>query len=584
LGNFYKFTFNIPKPNVNQNHNSLFMRKALFFLLACFVMYNSFAQDENIKNKVPSTYDRSSLGILFLNFEGEKNQNLLFEKVKTVVFPDKYDNNNLQSLLITPPYTRSATPADVQAAILAHLEKEKIGLQTLAKWYSRKPDGSMSLELIHERGRFSATDADFIKAQTTKRGNAALEDYGNRLVNLSYILVIDVKDIKNAKEASKTDLKGWQANVTGHLFKVAFNDEIQNAFYDAWIYDDDTKAQKDEKIKKFESLKVPFVAISKATVSVTAMQPESTTNLGMFMKPKTEDQLMQELAQKCIDDVIYRIEMNVEEFKVKTAIYDVRPLRAKIGLKEGLKTDQRFFVYEYVYNEKTKQTIPKKRGVIRAGAKSKIVDNRKVASGDMPTSKFYQVAGRKIEQGFTLQQQNDLGMELSLGYEIGEVGGVYARFDIRTGRFVGIRALFIYVEGGLALGEYPGANSIINSTTSQPTISSSDYTFLRYGGGIAKGLQFTRNIELRPYIGAGIEQATNDDFDDSYNISALYIKPGLNLALNLKHNFQIIGGLGSYAFISNATSSTDEDLGKAWDEIFKERSGLSYVVGLKVMF
>lgn len=559
------------------------MRKALFILLAFFVMYNSFAQDESIKNKVPSTYDRSSLGILFLNFEGEKNLSQLFEKAKTVVFPDKYDNNNLQSIFITPPYTRSATPADVQTAILAQLEKEKIGLQTLAKWYSRKPDGSMSLELIHERGRFSATDADYIKAQTTKRGNAALEDYGNRLVNLSYILVIDVRDIKNAKEASKSDLKGWQANVTGHLYKIDFNDEIQNAFYDAWIYDDDSKAQKDEKIKKFESLKIPIVTVSKATVSVSAMQPESTTNIGMFMKPKTEDQLMQELAQKCIDDVIYRIEMNVEEFKVKTAIYDVRPLRAKIGLKEGLKTDQRFFVYEYVYNEKTNQTVPKKRGVIRAGAKSKIVDNRKVASGDMPTSRFYQVAGRKIEQGFTLQQQNDLGMELALGYESGEVGGVYARFDIRTGRFVGIRALFIYVEGGLALVEYPGANSIINAATSQ-SVSSSDYTFLRYGGGIAKGLQFTRNIELRPYFGAGLEQATNKDFDDGYNISALYIKPGINLALNLKHNFQIIAGAGSYVFIANPTDTNDIEFSKAWDEIFKGRSGLSYVFGLKVMF
>lgn len=554
------------------------MRKALFFLLACFVMFSSFAQDAGIKNKVPSTYDRSSLGLLFLNFEGEKNQAQLFEKIKTVIFPDKYDNNNLESIFLTPPFTRAATPSDIQAAILAQLEKEKIGLQTLAKWYNRKPDGSMSLELIHERGRFSATDADYIKAQTTKRGNAALEDYGNRLVNLSYILVIDVKDIKSAKELSKTDLKGWQANVTGHLFKVAFNDEIQNAFYDAWIYDDDTKAQKDEKIKKFESLKVPLIAVSKATVSVSAMQPESTTNLGMFMKPKTEDQLMQELAQKCIDDVIYRIEMNVEEFKVKTAIYDVRPLRAKIGLKEGLKTDQRFFVYEYVYNEKTNQTIPKRRGVIRAGSKSKIVDNRKVASGDMPTSKFYQVAGRKIEQGFTLQQQNDLGMELSLGYEIGEVGGAYARFDIRTGRFVGIRALFIYLEGGFALGEYQGATSNFTGVTD------ADFTFLRYGGGIAKGLQFTRNIELRPYIGAGLEQATNDDFEKGYNISALYIKPGLNLALNLKHNFQLVGGAGFYMFIANPTDTEDAEFDKAWDEIFKDRSGLSYMVGLKIMF
>jgi len=37
----------------------------------------------------------------------------------------------------------------------------------------------MTMDLIFERGMFNASDAEYIKAQTTKRGNALLQDYGN---------------------------------------------------------------------------------------------------------------------------------------------------------------------------------------------------------------------------------------------------------------------------------------------------------------------------------------------------------------------------------------------------------------------
>lgn len=542
------------------------MRKTLLSLALLIVALSVFAQSADKIKTVPTTYDRSSLGVLFLNFEGDKYFDRLVDKIGNVSFPDKYNNNNFPTLLVKPPFSRQSMPLSPQNEIKSFLEAQKAGLQTIAKWYSRQPNGSMSLDLVHERGRFSATDDDFLRAQTTKRGSAALEDYGNRLVNLSYILVIDVKDIKNAKDLSMTNMKGWQATAVGYLYRINFTEEVQNAFYDTWIYEDDSKSIAEEKRRKFEALDIPLILVSQEAVQITAMQPESTTGLGMFVKPKSEDELMQDLAQKSLDEVIYKIEMKVEEFKVKTSIHQVRPIRAKIGLKEGLKTDYRFFVYEYVYNEKLNQAIPKRRGVIRAGSKSSIVDNRKEATGKTETSKFYQVAGSKLEEGFTLQQQNDFGLEITAGLEIGGIGGFLGRADLRLGRFVGMRSTFVYVEGGIDAGDYSGM----------------DFAFMRYGGGLAKGFQLMRNIELRPYIGVNIERATSDSYPEGDYLEILYFKAGANLALNLKHNFQIIGGIGSHSIIGNAT---DKD-GNEWDWLanFNDREGVSTLVGIKIMF
>jgi hypothetical protein len=172
----------------------------------------------------------------------------------------------------------------------------------------------------------------------------------------------------------------------------------------------------------------------------------------------------------------------------------------------------------------------------------------------MGTSQFYQVAGRKLDAGFTLQQRNDFGIEVSLGPEIGSVGGIYARLDYRLGRYIGIKAIFVYGEGGF------------------------DTDFLRYGAGIAKGFQLMRNIELRPYIGAGVESTESN----STSISSLYFRTGANLALNLKHNFQLIGGMGMYGFLGDATDSDGVVYG-TWDDLY-DRSGPATLIGIKVMF
>ncbi len=524
---------------------------------------------QNVANsalKVPSTYDRSSVTYLVLDYPGDYHFNFVRNNVGKIVYSDKYYNNNVSFITMQSPYARNYAGANRAQLILENLISKRVANDIVAKWYSMDKDGKMSLDLIHSRGMFNATDEAYLQAKTTKRGNAQLEDYGNRLIDRSYVVVIDYYDIKTMEEAKVKDMRGWQTGFQAYLYKIDYNEAVQNKIYDAWIYDDDTPEVKASKREALSKIEIPLVFVN--NVMLTATESESTKSSSLNIlgskKPKTDDELMAGVLQKSYDEVLYNLEMRVEHFRVITSIFGVRPIRAKIGKKEGIKTDNRYFAYEYVYDEKTDLTEQKFRGVIRAT--KKIANNVQVATGKSPTTEFYQTSGRRLQTGYLLQQKNDFGGELSVGYEIGEIGGIYGRLDIRTGRFVGARALFVYIEGGYESATY-GANNPF------------DFKFTRYGAGLAKGLQLTRNSELRPYIGVGIEE-TKDPSD--IKLSTVYFKGGANLNINIKHNVQIFGGVGYY-MTGDCKNENGANFGK-WDEVFPDRSGMAIVAGLKIGF
>ncbi len=517
------------------------------------------------QNATSPSYERNSITLMFVDSRGMNHWSQVKEKISSLDLSDKYDNHNLQQMLIQPSFGRS----NVGATQLLNKYKDEIDKTNtcrniLSKWYNRKEDGTMDMELMHSRGRFSATDADFLIASSTQRGEAALKDLGNRLVNRSYILLVDFTEIKSMAEVGSDELEGYRANVSGYLYRLDLDDETRNAFYDCWIYEDDSPEVRAGKLRAYEKLKVPLVGVKSVSASVTSSQ---TKKYGS----KTDDQLIEQLAQKSYDELLYNLEMEVDEFKVTTSLYARRPLQAKIGRKEGLQTDNRFYVYEHVLNARTNQIRQVRRGVIRAGSQSQIHDNRHEAFGDMGTSTFYQVGGRRLHEGYTLMQRNDHGIEILLGAEVGGIGGGYGRLDLRTGRFTGIKAFFIYVDAGL-----DGGNAVIEEEET--------FTFLRLGAGLAKGFHLTRNTEFRPYLGLGVENASSENFKEDDALQAYYMKGGANLALNLTHNFQLLAGAGSYWFVTNAENKSETAPDVQWDTLFENRSGLSLVFGIKFMF
>ncbi len=542
------------------------MRKISF--LAVFLFYIAgftIAQDvigSGIKLRVPETYDRSSITYLVLDYPSVNHFSFVRRNIEKIVFSDKYFNNNLGYLNFKAPYEKGYTGFDKANLIGNSLKSQRVSNKIVAKWYSMDIDGKMNLDLVHSRGMFNATDEAILQAKTTKRGNAQLEDYGNRLIDRSYVIVVDYHDIKTMQEAKIKDMRGWQCSYQAFLYKVDYSDTVRNKIYENWIYDDDTPQVVAAKKEALSKIEIPLIYVDR--IDLTVSESESTKSQGTT-KPKTDDEMMQSILQKSYNEILYNLEMKIEHFKVISTIYGVKPIVAKIGKKEGVLTDYRFFAYEYVHDRRSNSTVQKLRGVIRAT--KKIADNVQVATGQSPTTEFYQTAGRRMETGYLLEQRNDYGAELSAGYELGAIGGIYGRLDLRMGRFVGIPAMFIYIEGGFEAKEY----------------NYHKYNFVRYGIGAAKGLQLTRNIELRPFAGLGIEETKIVPAGtEEIKVSTTLFKLGSNINLNIKHNIQLFGGAAFY-IAGKAKDENKVDYGK-WSSWFTDRGGLSLTAGLKFGF
>ena len=400
----------------------------LIFVSTCFLRTN--AQDIKSAEKIPSSYDRSAITLFFLDIPGVNHSEQIKNKIYQLSFSEKYYNNNFSNLSIQAPYSLANANSNHITFITKYLQEKKIAKEIVSKWYSRKADGTMSMSLIHQRGMFNATDAAFLKAEATKRGNAVLQDYGSRLINRSYILVLDFQQVKSASEVGDRGTKGWQATVTGYLFKIDYEKNTQNKIFNDWINDSDTPEVRAEKNARYEMINIPVSFVTNVTRNVSAEQAIKRSTLATILFPdENDDQLMMDIVQDGYNDILYSLTKKYEDFRVKTTLEQTHPLRAKIGKKEGVKTDNRYFAYEYVYKEKTNTTKQRYRGVIRATAQ--IVDNRKIATGNMGTTKFYQIAGKRLKTGYLLQQRNDAGIEISIGYGIGNIPSVKGFDGIR---------------------------------------------------------------------------------------------------------------------------------------------------------
>ena len=115
--------------------------KNLSFLFLLFIFVVS-ANSQVVKQtfKVPSTYDRSSITVVVLDFPDGNHSSALREKIGRIVFADKYYNNNVEYLTLNSPFGRNdltIKPADL---IKKAIEDKKMANEIVSKWYSRKSE------------------------------------------------------------------------------------------------------------------------------------------------------------------------------------------------------------------------------------------------------------------------------------------------------------------------------------------------------------------------------------------------------------------------------------------------------------
>ncbi|MBO7477051.1 MAG: hypothetical protein J6U04_03865 [Salinivirgaceae bacterium] len=567
-------------------------RLLLFALLGTLQMGHVSAQT-GLSTSDATEYNRNSLTIMMV--EGGKYGTELKEAISHIVVPEKFDDNMLDQRLLLP--------SDNSDNLRQQLEIMRAANRILAKWFSRSDDGKFNMSVIHERGLYNATDADVVAASASKRGLSKLQDAGEKLISHSYVMVMAFGKIKTMDEiydeqdaarrkAAKASGKefvpvsrtknGYKGEVAGFLFRLSDVPQAMDNFYsNMWIFDDDSPATIAAKRQMFDTttFKMSFVT------SVVSNCEATQSNLGTQM---TKAQLFDVLMNNSVRGLVYGFENKVDEWKVRTALYSTFPLRAKIGTKENLAVEDRYFVYEFRMN-KNNEVYADRRGVVRA---KKVVNNSHVAEGSgsddlkNTTSKFYQIAGHKLEPGMFLEQSNDMGLGVTVGGAAGSLGGAYISIEGLAGQYLGITQLKVFLGGHIGFNSY------------ELDYSSDNTSVLFYGGelGISKGYFIMRNVSVSGQAGMALEwgdildSKVKEKYYNDCLVQGLFGFVGAQLAVNIKYNAQIVGGLNYYAEIGNATLTKDtesdesKDLGVGYSKVFDGRAGANINVGLRIQF
>jgi len=468
------------------------------------------------------------------------------------------------------------------------LNQNKVGQQIMARWFNRQPDGSFNVDVLKERGLFNANDNDFMVASASKRGESSLMDMGLQLVSQSYLLAFDFSEImsmtqyydKNEVPAEKRIMNGFKSSVNTYLFKLDFNDSFAAVFFQQyWAGNDDPNLE--AKKAAFDNAEFPFVFVGKQHNDISSTQYSEGQPLAPKVQ-KSKGELMMQMSQMALDAALTDIENQNQDFRVKAMVSEVRPISAKIGKKEGLKFDQRYFVFEN--RQRNNGTLYSKRvAVVKS---MKVVDNRQVTTGETKPSNFYQIAGGKVDNyGMFLEQHNDIGLNVFLGSTFTGLTGFTGRAEyyiskafggfVGSGSGKGATSWKIYAEGGYDLkNDYEVLNGFVDN-----------FTFLRVSFGLAKDFYPASFIHWGPFIGYGVESISWES-SDTESISSDFIEVGARIGINLVHNIQLVGSATYYSLLTSESEDTETGAKEDFEykDYFEDRMGLGFSAGIRFMF
>lgn len=288
------------------------------------------------------------------------------------------------------------------------LQQQNIAKQLFDKWF-KDQEGKFSMQLVQDRGMYAASAMDIEKAKSSVQGYGLLKDAGEELVKNTFVVVTRyrylskdqlVTEIDSAAQlvaeqfggyaalgakagilAMKASLgAGYYVKTTSYLFQLNWNDSIADLFYSQlWT--------NPEAYENSDIFKIKYIGEENAWANVKA---------GIFTK-KSEPELIRIATVNAMDAVLAKLEKKYEVFKTKTPMVVTKVndkesvITAKIGMKEGLESGDKFEVLEKIVDPETQRTTYKRRGVVKV-SKDQIWDNRYMADEER--------AANGKEQGF----------------------------------------------------------------------------------------------------------------------------------------------------------------------------------------
>jgi len=547
------------------------MKKVLLPLVCALVIFTSLSKTIHAQ-ELTENYDRSGLTIIFSIYEGQQEHIILDAVRKTDSFvPDKFfDNDVTKGYIKLPSSMQLSTISQKEQYFANKLNEMQLGRNIVGHWFNFDKDKGFSLDRLFERAEYNATDEEVIVSQASQRGLARIRDFGSTLIQNSYVLFVDLTNIAKVTQEKDSDPYGWEARMGFFMYKLKFGDEDVNKVYDSWVYPEDNDSIKQAKMNYFMGSSFDFEPVlSNGNNLITAMN-----YLSAMKVKKTYEELFVKMLHNSVNNATNKASKDLPKFQVKTKISARHPIAAKIGKKEGLKTDHRYFVYEYVWDENAGEALPDRKAVIRA---KKVRDNRKTARGQSLASSFYQTYGGTVREGMTLVEKRALGLSVLGSYVQDGLGGLNIRALYRTGPFTGVPALYVMAGIGIDNDDYRLDGSALESQA-----------FFRWNIGLGKGYQMFRILEIMPYATYGQESVSVDDED----YATYFLNGGFYAGISLLHNVMIFGDV-NWTGTSEAMQKLGDEyegLGVDWEDFVIDadgigrEGGMAFELGLRIEF
>lgn len=516
--------------------------------------------------------DRNSLSLIRLNYPDAYSEKIrqVFDLLR---LDERYDINAIPTRHIQVNGQRrytdqegNLTAPDRTRQIGDFLNVENIGLEIISYLFDRNPQtGQFSLERLYRRGAYNASDENIRVSRATKRGEEEIKEAGFNLIDRSYVLVYDYANIRYEYQAGSEIREGdyyWYASPAAYIFKIEWNEALQNKLFACWIDENTNSFEIGRRKKAFNQLqiRVKFIMrIADDDFSVCTGIEEQRRNVAKGGKRTASDETLKETAftnliYKAADALGEKIETKHADFHIQNTLYALHPLRAKIGKKENVRINDRYFVYEY--QMKDDNTLERRRrGVVRATPR--IADNRTVTTGRTPATEFYQIAGGRLAEGMTMEEKHSLHFNLDLGYRYGNLEGGY-----------------IGLSTNLYAARAANHNALLGVTVGDKTVT----VTLDYGFGWR-----CNNFALYPYVGAGLDCFLNENDESSGSAAggnrAWLAQGGARFDLNIYYPVQLFGGV-EYNYLFEKGDAYLENM----QQKDRDAEGVNMYGGLRICF
>ncbi len=463
-------------------------------------------------------------------------------------------------------------------SIIRHqLSKHGVNKEIVDSLYNADSAGRYSMDKLIERAKYNLTDAEVIRLKNTAKGfEQGSEDYkwASKILSSNYLVGfyfhdiqrLNKKDGKNGGDGEEEKkFRGYKALVSAFLYRLDFNDSIQAVFYNqCWAGANSDEQSLKEALDAREEMEYPLEKAGNFHFTVISRDYVGPDKGSTFYQKR-----LQKLPQKSLEKTIEKAEQKVRAFKVQSPLIEYNPFPfsfgwSKIGTKEGLQPDDRYFVYEYVSGDSGVKK--KQKGVVRA---TNVVNNDTLATGNTEPSKFIQTAGWGLGKGMLMEQKPDRGISIALGYMNHGRPYLNARLELRISKSLNLSPSWhAYGDYSIAASEisgfekdevnvYPG-----NDTTTYET----DGEVRAFGFGVSKEFYFLKWFHISPYLGLRREKAKfsdstfNDYLEENLTVNPVEKKwtvdAGARFGFNLTHWLKIRGSWG----FSPLSYSTKESL------------------------